>query len=106
MQDQASTVANVWVGSEGALQLFLSNNNIQLPFSDRLFVTSVFMCSNREEVDSYQNGNPNFPNEIAGSKDSYVDNSVSATGEDLFGYISLRYLLPIGDGRGDPIHTF
>ena len=53
------------------------------------------MCSNREEVDSYQNGNPNFPNEIAGSKD-----------KDLFGYISLRYLLPIGDGRGDPIHTF
>ena len=106
LQEQASTVANVWVGSEGAYQLFLSNNNIQLPFSDRLFVDSVFMYSNWEEVDSYQNGNPNFPNEIAGSNDSDEDNSVSATGEDLFGYISLRYLLPIGDGRGDPIHTF
>jgi hypothetical protein len=46
LQEQASTIANVWLGSEGAYQLFASNNNIQLPFSDRLFVDSVFMYSN------------------------------------------------------------
>ncbi|MEH6570681.1 MAG: BamA/TamA family outer membrane protein [Halioglobus sp.] len=106
IQDQVLSVANAWVGSNGSYQLFWANSDVLLPFSNRLFIDSVFMYSDWDEVDTYQNGNPNFPGEVAGSNDSDQDNFITATGDDLFGYLTLRYLLPVGDGRGDPIHTF
>lgn len=106
IQPQVLTVANVWYGASGSYQLFWANTDALLPFSNRLFIDSAFMYSNWDEVDSYQDGNPDFPNEAAGSNDSDQDNFVTATGDDLFGYVTLRYLFPIGDGRGDPIHTF
>jgi len=105
-QDQVLSVANVWAGQDGSYQLFWANSDILLPFSNRLFFDSIFMYSNWDEADTYQNGNPDFPDEIAGSNDSDEDNFVTATGDDLFGQVTLRYLFPIGDGRGDPIHTF
>ena len=107
VQDQVLSVANVWVAQNGSYQFFWANSDILLPFSKRLFVDSVFMYSNWDEADVYQNGNPDFPNEIAGSNDSDKDNFITATGDDLFGHVTLRYLLPLGDGRNEnPIHTF
>ncbi len=106
IQEQVLTVANVWAGQSGSYQLFWANSDILLPFSNRLFIDSAFMYSDWDEVDTYQNGNPDFPGEIAGGNDSDVDNFITATGDDLFGHVTLRYLIPIGDGRGEPIHTF
>lgn len=106
IQDQVLTVANVWAGQSGAYQLFWANSDVLLPFSNRLFIDSVFMYSDWDEVDTYQDGNPDFPDEVAGSNDSDEDNFITATGDDLFGHVTLRYLFPIGDGKGDPIHTF
>lgn len=106
VQDQVFSLANVWAGSSGAYQLFWANTDIQLPFSNRLFIDSAFMYSNWDEVDTYQDGNPDFRGESAGSNDSDEDNFVTATGDDLFGHVTLRYLFPIGDGRGDPVHDF
>ncbi|NVK40301.1 MAG: BamA/TamA family outer membrane protein [Oceanospirillaceae bacterium] len=106
IQDQVISVGNVWAGQNGSYQLFWANSDVLLPFSDRLFIDSAFMYSNWDEVDTYQSGNPDFPDERAGSNDSDVDNFITASGDDLFGYVTLRYLLPVGDGRGDPIHDF
>lgn len=106
IQDQVLTVANLWAGANGSYQAFWANSDVLLPFSNRLFIDSVFMYTNWDEVDTYQDGNPKFPDEVAGSNDSDQDNFVTAQGDDLFGSVTLRYLFPIGDGRGDPIHTF
>jgi Omp85 superfamily domain len=106
IQDQVLSVANAWVGSNGSYQLFWANSDALLPFSNRLFVDSVFMYSDWDEIDTYQNGNPNFPTEVAGSNDSDQDNFITATGDDFFGHVTLRYLFPMGDGKGEPIHTF
>ena len=104
IQPQVLTVANAWYGASGSYQLFWANSDVLLPFSDRLFIDSVFMYSDWDEVDTYQSGNPDFPDEIAGTNDSDKDNFIEAEGDDLFGHFTLRYLFPIGDGRGDPIH--
>jgi len=106
IQDQVLTIANAWAGANGSYQFFWANSDVLLPFSDRLFIDSTFSYTNWEEVDSYQDGNPNFPYESAGSNDSDEDNFITATGDDFFGHVTLRYLFPIGDGQGDPIHTF
>ena len=106
IQPQVLTVANAWYGASGSYQLFWANTDIQTRFSDRFFIDSVFMYSDWDEVDTYQSGNPDFLGEVAGGNDSDKDNFVEAEGDDLFGHVTLRYLFPIGDGAGDPIHTF
>jgi hypothetical protein len=106
IQDQVLSVANVWASENGSYQFFQANTDALLPFSDRLFIDSAFMYTNWDAVDTYQSGNPEFPDETAGSNNSDKDNFVTATGDDLFGHVTLRYLFPIGDGRGDPIHNF
>jgi outer membrane protein assembly factor BamA len=59
-----------------------------------------------DEVDSYQNGNPAFSSERAGSNGSDEDNYIEAKGDDLFAFLNFKYLLPLGDGRDTPPHTF
>ena len=106
IQEQVISVANMWAGQDGSYQLFWANSDILVPLSDRLFIDSLFMFTDWDEVDTFQSGNPAFPDEVAGSNDSDVDNFITATGKDVFGHFTFRYLLPIGHGRGDPIHTF
>lgn len=106
IQPQVITVANAFVGHTGSYNLFLSNLDMQVPFSRRLFVDQVTYYSNLNEVDSYQVGNPAFPNERAGSNGSDADNYIEAEGDDLFAFLNFKYLLPIGHGRELPPHDF
>jgi len=106
IQEQVLTVANVWAAQNGSYQFFWANSDVQLPFSDRLFIDSMFMFGNWDEVDTYQCCNPEFPDEVAGSNDSDEDNFITATGDDIFAQLTFRYLFPIGQGRGNPIHHF
>lgn len=106
IQPQVITVANAFVSTSGSYNLFLSNLDMQLPFSRRLFVDQVTYYSDLNEVDNYQDGNPAFPGERAGSNDSDADNYIEATGDDLFAFLNFKYLLPIGHGRELPPHDF
>lgn len=106
VQPQMSFVVNGFYSANGSNQLYMQMANAQIPFLPRLFVNAWMFTADWGEIDSYQNGNPNFPNEIAGNNDSDEDNFVQAEGTDDFYRLELEYLLPIGDGRGDPIHTF
>jgi hypothetical protein len=106
LQPQMTTVGNAFVGSRGSYTIFLSNLDIKLPFSERLFVDQVAYYSDWDEIDSYQNGNPAFPNERAGSNGSDADNYLEAEGDDLFVFFNFKYLLPIGHGREAPPHNF
>ena len=106
VQPQMSFVVNGFYGANGSSNLFMQAANIQAPFMPRLFTNAWMFAANWGEVDSYQAGNPDFPNERAGSNDSDEDNFILAEGKDNFYRLEFEYLLPIGDGRGDPIHTF
>jgi len=106
VQPQVVTVGNVFLGSSGSYNVFLSNLDMKLPFSRRLFVDQVAYYSEWDEVQSYQDGNPKFPSERAGSHGSDADNYIEATGDDLFAFFNFKYLLPLGDGRETPPHDF
>jgi outer membrane protein assembly factor BamA len=51
------------------------------------------------EIESYINGNPDFPNQDAGTNDSNRHNFISGEGFDNFFRTRLHYLLPTGHGR-------
>jgi hypothetical protein len=63
-------------GTEGSAMGFLMGRDLRLPFSDRLFVDLVAQVGRFKEITSYSDGNPNFPNERAGSNGSDEDNYI------------------------------
>lgn len=106
VQPQVLTVANAFVGTTGSYNVFLANTDIKIPGADRLYVDQAAMYSEWDTVDSYQDGNPKYTGERAGSNGSDADNYIEAEGDDLFLHFNFKYLLPIGHGREPPPHQF
>lgn len=106
LQPQTTIVANGFVSANGSQNLFLTGLDFKVPGFDRVFMDALLMYGDWGEIESYQDGNPDFPSEIAGSHDSDKDNFINVEGNDLHYRLKIRYLLPIGDGAGDPIHIF
>ena len=106
LQPQTTTVANGFVSANDSQNLFVAMMDLRVPGSERFFVDTQFMYGNWGETDSYQDGNPGFPLGGAGGNDSHGDNFIEVDGDDLHYRVKLRYLLPLGHGAGEPIHTF
>lgn len=106
IQPQVLTVANAFYGSSGSYSLFYANTDIKLPWSERFFVDTVALFSDWNDIESYQDGNPDFTDQRAGSNSSDQDNFIDARGDDFFAWLNFKYLLPVGDGREDPPHNF
>jgi len=109
-QPQATSLVNVFVGSNSTYSGFVAMRDFQVLGLDRLFVDTNLMLSKWGELESYQqdgeDGNPDFLNERAGSIDSDKDNFILADGGDNFIRVTFKYLLPIGHGKGNAIHEF
>ena len=58
-----------------------------------------------KDAESYSDGNPDFPDERAGSNDSDKDDFIEGDGWDNFFRLRLKYLLPIGHGKDTIINT-
>lgn len=99
-QPQSLALISLMAGSKGSIMGFGLLQDYH-PFNNvnRLFLDSVVSVGYFENNDAYINGNPNFPNERAGSNDSSKNNYISGDGIDSFFRFKFKYLLPIGHGR-------
>ena len=104
-QKQALMLATAIVGAKGGMG-FLVGRDIQMPRIDRLFLDPIVSAGYFSDNESYVNGNPDFPDERAGSNDSDEDNFVKGDGWDNFFRLNFKYLLPIGAGRNEIITTY
>jgi len=104
-QRQATLLTTAIVGTDGGMG-FLVGRDIQMPRIARLFFDPILSVGYFSDSDSYINGNPDFPNERAGSNDSDEDNYVEGDGWDNYFRLKFKYLLPIGDGRDEIITTY
>lgn len=104
-QKQSTFVATVIAGTNTAGAGYFLGQNFQMPLIDRLFLDPIIGISHFGTLDSYQNGNPDFRGQQAGTNDSSVDNFVQGTGNDNFAYLNFRYLLPLGHGK-EVINTY
>ena len=99
-QPQAGMVASVMAGTEGSVMGFLMGQNIRPVRSlERLFVDPILSLGYFDNADIFIDGNPDFPDERAGSNDSDPDNFITGRGRDTFARARFKYLLPIGTGR-------
>jgi hypothetical protein len=105
-QPQFGFVANAFVSSNGTVAAFALARDLQLGQDSRFFADFSIFGGQFGQVQSFQSGNPDFPDEVAGSNDSSEDNYLEAEGDDLFLRLPIRYLLPIGAGRDQIIHTY
>ncbi|MEH6579646.1 MAG: BamA/TamA family outer membrane protein [Amphritea sp.] len=103
-QPQLAIVGNAFTSSNGTSSGFLLAKDLQL--HNRLFLDTKLLAGDFGEIDSYQDGNPAFPNERAGSNDSHKENFINAEGTDNFYRLNFRYVLPTGDGAKGPIHKY
>ncbi len=104
-QKQAMLLATIMAGTKGSALGFLIGRDLQMPRIERLFLDPVISVGYFKDIESYINGNPDFPNERAGSNDSDKDNFVDGDGWDNFFRLKFKYLLPIGAGRDQIIAT-
>jgi outer membrane protein assembly factor BamA len=93
-------------GSKGSAMGFLVGRDIQMPRVDRLFFDPVVSVGYFKDTESYIDGNPDFPDERAGSNDSDKDNFVKGDGWDNFFRLKFKYLLPMGTGRDQIIASY
>ena len=106
LQEQMSLIASGFLTSNGSRSVFMLGRDTQLPLLDRLFLDSWVSFGNFDEFESYIDGNPDFPDERAGSNDSREDNFVETSGDDDFFQLNFKYLLPVGHGRDTIINTY
>jgi len=81
----------------------LKFEDLKLPLSNRLFLSTRIYGGTFGKIEYYQSLNSDFPQEIAGDNDSDKDNFQEADGEDFDISFKFRYFFPIGHGRGDPV---
>lgn len=105
-QKQATLLTTVMAGTKGSALGFLLGRDLQMPRVERLFLDPVISVGYFKDNEVYIDGNPDFPNERAGSNDSDTDNFVEGDGWDNFFRLKFKYLLPIGAGRDEIIATF
>jgi hypothetical protein len=105
LQPQFGLVANAFVSSNGTHAGFLLARDYRLG-DTRWFADFSVLGGEFGQIRSFRDGNPDFPDETAGSNDSDKDNYIKAEGTDLFVRMPIRYLLPIGTGRDEVIHVY
>ena len=104
-QKQSTLFTTAMAGSNGSFMVFFLGRDINPRFLDRLFLDPVVSVGHFQELESYADGNPLFPDERAGSNDSDEDNFIEGDGWDNSFRLRFKYLLPIGHGRDRIINT-
>jgi hypothetical protein len=105
-QEQMSMVGTAFGSTNDSWGLYMLGFDYQLPFGDRLFLDPWISVGKFGELTAYTDGNPQFPNERAGSNYSDEDNFIEGKGSDQHYRFRFKYLLPIGQGSDNIINTY
>jgi hypothetical protein len=98
-QKQTTLLATAMAGTKGSVMGFLVGRDIQMPRVERLFFDPIVSIGYFKDNEAFIDGNPDFPDERAGSNDSDEDNFVEGDGWDNFFRLTFKYLLPVGAGK-------
>jgi len=105
IQPQAAYFLTAVGSVDGTAYGFLALRDIEVPWTDRLFIDAQFNLGTFSQIDIYTSGNPDFPGQRAGSHGSDADNYIQGDGTDSAAWLRLLYVLPLGSGRESPVST-
>lgn len=101
-QPQASAFATVVGSAGGSAYGFLAVRDLEISGADRLYINGQLNLGRFEEIDIYRDGNPDFPDERAGSNDSDTDDFITGDGTDIKMWSLFTYVVPVGSGALEP----
>jgi hypothetical protein len=90
----------------GSSELILGAYNLKTPFSDRIYYRPFFNAAHMTQKRLYVDGNPDFPDGGAGSNESDPDNYIEENTYEATIDLPIRFTLPIGHFKDQPIHTY
>ena len=105
-QEQSLLLATAMVGTRTAAMGFLLGRDLRPPVFYRLFLDPIVSIGYFGENESYTDGNPDFPDERAGSNDSDKDNFIEGEGWDNLFRLRFKYILPVGQGKDQIINRY
>jgi len=93
--------------TKDAFASYIQFKDFQLPIYKRIFFDLRGSAGRYHDLRVYEVGNPNFLNSAAaGTNDSNDDNYIEGTGWNNWVELEIKYLLPVGSSRGNPVKTY
>lgn len=105
-QEQSTLLGTIAWGTRDAYIIAGAITDIQGHFSRRLFYNPIFSLARYSDDRIYINGNPDFPDEQAGSNESSADNYIVKSQWDNWAEFQMHYLLPLGHGRDQIVNRY
>jgi len=96
----------VYATDNGSAFGMLGGYNLRVPGIERLHMRPTVMVGHYTHMRIYVDGNPNFPNERAGSNESSEYNYREEDAMDIRADVEFRYTLPWGHYRDSAVHTY
>ena len=104
--EQASLFGIVMGTSNSSWATYLIGTSMQIPGGRRWFLDSSLSAGWFTQQRLYVDGNPAFPEDNAGTNDSDPENYVEGEGWHNWVLFNFKYVLRLGESRGEPIQTF
>lgn len=105
-QAQSSLLAGAMAGTKGSAMGFLIGRDLRFPFTERLFLDPYIHLGIYKDIQSYTDGNPDYPTGRAGSNDSDKNDYIEGDGLDNAFRLRFKYVLPLGHGRDRIVSTY
>lgn len=86
--------------------LYFLGNDIRIPYTKRLYLDPFISYGWYAVVRDYIDGNPDYPDERAGSNDSSADNYIFDSGYNNTVELRFKYVLPFGKGRDSALQHY
>lgn len=101
-QDTALSYVSIVQSVEETTYLYLKTADLEVPGSDRFYADIDLGLGRYNQINSYVNGNADYPNQRAGSNNSSKHNYIEGDGYDNKIQFDLQYVAPWGHGRDNP----
>jgi len=105
-QKQMSVAGTIFGSSNGSVLGALKISKYQAAIAPRVFIDLFVLGARYQALRIYAGKNPKFPGERPGSNDSSAENYTRQHAWEGRVEIPFRYLLPIGAGKEEALHTY
>jgi hypothetical protein len=103
---QSLYYGTIYGTDNGSAMALIGGYDLPMFGSERLHIRPSALFGHFTHMRIYVDGNPNFPNERAGSNESSKENFIEENAREARVDLAMRYTLPWGHFRENTVHTY